>query len=153
MSEGTRMHSLNVLLLNEIFNQKKKELDLFFETEYTPLFVKNFLSKVDLEALPKEELPGMIASISARVSKVRDSKQLELEQERLKLLGKLNTDHQKFLEASAAVTALLQSAVDIDKARRNNFQLLKELSNERLDLDAITNQVNQKLDEIINQIK
>ena len=97
MSEGTRMHSLNVLLLNEIFNQKKKELDLFFETEYTPLIVKNFLSKVDLEALPKEELPGMIASISARVSKVRDSKQLELEQERLKLLGELNTDHQKFL--------------------------------------------------------
>lgn len=145
MKEGNRMHQLNITLINKMFKEKREKIDDFIENEYTPKFLEEFNERipegVDIEA----ELPKILKSIIPEINARRDRMQSALEEQRVKLIAKLEQDYHIYENATTELKDLLESAVKVGKERKELFNMVKELSNDKIDL----NQVESSLDRFI----
>ena len=111
------MHALNKGLLDQMFKDKRRKIDEFIENEYTPTFISNFQKRIPANVDVKAELPGIIASITPRIAARRDSMQVALEIQRIKLDNKLDQDYEAFKTGMNSIRRLLDSAVKVDKER------------------------------------
>jgi hypothetical protein len=116
-----------VNLLNEYFTVKKKSIDDFIFSTYTPEFMSRIRSKMKAEGF--SEIPD---SVSQKIVKMivakRDSMQSSLEQVKAGILTVAENNSILLLNANSAVTALLNSAVSVDKATQNALQKSDSLS-------------------------
>jgi len=46
MVEGKRMHNLNIMLTNKLFNEKRLRIDDFIKNTYTPTFINQFITLI-----------------------------------------------------------------------------------------------------------
>jgi hypothetical protein len=149
-AEGERMHKLNLVFLNRIFDAKRQTIETFIREEYTPDVVARFTKKVDKQFPDtdyKKEFPDLINALSPQINKRRDSLVNALELQKEKLTDKLSTDYMVFNTAANELKNLLQSSVKVDKTRQDLFNQVKALSNNRLDF----NSVDAALDKFIHQ--
>ena len=145
ISEGERMHELNLSLLNKLFNDKRTKIDLFIKNEYTPKYLEEFRKRIPDGVNYKEEFPNMIQSIVPEIRSRRDMMQNALESQRIKLIEKLNSDYQIFKEASTELRTLIESNIKVNEERQKAFQKVKNLTQNKIDL----NQIETELDKFI----
>ncbi|WMJ75286.1 hypothetical protein RCC89_19285 [Cytophagaceae bacterium ABcell3] len=145
ISEGERMHELNLSLLNKMFNDKREKVDNFIKNEYTPKYLKEFKTRIPNGVNYEEEFPNMIQSVVPVISSRRDMMQSALESQRIKLIEKLNSDYKLFKEASTELRNLIESNIKVNEERQKAFQHAKNLTLSRFDL----NQIETELDEFI----
>lgn len=159
IAEGERMHTLNRLFLDEMFDEKGRMVDEFIQKEYTPWFIGEFQKRIPANVDVKAELPGIIAAITPRIAARRDSMQSALETQRRKLVEKLNNDYSAFKNGAASIRKLLDSAIKVDKEREALYGQVKALSNNSLDMQKVEGFLDEfvtkggKLGEDISQLE
>ena len=141
IDEGQRMHELNITLLNKMFKEKRERVDLFIENEYTPKFLDEFKSRIPAGVDVEAELPNILKSLIPQINKRRDDMQSALEEQRIKLVTKLEQDYKVYRNATSELKELLKSAVKVTKARQDIFDRAKELTNNRIDLNQVENAI------------
>jgi hypothetical protein len=138
-AEGQRMHKINLMLLNTMFNAKKKEVDRFVDQEYTPELTKDLMKIIPAGTDIKSNLPDIMQAINTKVNVRKDSLITALEIQKEKLTDKLNTDYSVFENAVATLKRLLESATKVDKEKTALYEKAKQITNNQLDLGNVEN--------------
>ncbi len=141
--EGNRMHQLNLSLLNGIFKSKRERIDEFIRTQYSPKFISDFQKNIPKEADLKTELPNIINAVTPRITERRDAMQNALEEQRIKLVAKIEQDYKAFDNAATVMRKLLVSATKINEEKQALFEKTKELSKGSLDLNAVESTIDK----------
>jgi len=134
--EGERMHSLNLVLVNRMFSDKREAIDRFINGDYTLTVADNFIKKVQTTDF-KKDFPEMVQAILPEVNARRDSLVKVLELQREKITDKLMTDYNAFNTAAVALKLMLESAVKVTREQQALFEQVKTLSNTKLDFVSI----------------
>ncbi|RYY45675.1 MAG: hypothetical protein EOO06_16035 [Chitinophagaceae bacterium] len=135
--EGSRMHQMNLSLVEYVFNEKRQLVNEFISKEYTPVFIENFVKRLPADTDIKKELPEIIAAINPRIDARRDSLINVLQVQKMKLLGQLNDDYKLYEDAFGALQQLLASAARLNKSRTSIYEDVKKLSSNKIDLAGI----------------
>ena len=116
-----------VNLLNEYFATKRKAIDDFVLSTYTPDLMYRIRNKMKADGV--SEIPD---SVSQKIIKIviarRDSMQSSLEQVRVSILTNTEENAMLLSNANAAVTALLNSAIAVDKTTAKALQSVGSLT-------------------------
>ncbi len=135
--EGSRMHQMNISLIEYVFNEKKHLINEFIANEYSPALVENFVKKLPPDIDLKRELPEIIAALNPRIDARRDSLINALQEQKLKIEQPINADYQVYEEAFTAMQNLLASATRLNSSKSSIYEDVKKLSNNRINLPAI----------------
>lgn len=137
MVEGKRMHNLNIMLTNKLFNEKRLRIDDFIKNTYTPTFINQFVTLIPSNVDIKQELPSIISSIIPMINQRRDSMQNALEVNRIKITDKLNQDYLTYIEACSSLKRLLESSIKVDNSRKQLLNRTTALTGSPIDFDKI----------------
>ncbi len=140
--EGKRMHQLNLALLNKMFKEKRERIDDFIKNEYTPQYLEGFKKRIPEGVNVDEELPNILAAIIPEINSRRDMMHSALENQRVKLVTKLDEDYKAYEDAALKLRKLLESAVKLDKENQKLFSQVRELSDNKIDLNKVENSIN-----------
>lgn len=140
--EGKRMHQLNLALLNQMFKEKREGIDSFIKNEYTPEYLEEFKSRIPDSVNVDEELPGILEAVIPEINSRRDMMQSALENQRVKLVTKLETDYKAYEDAALNLRKLLESAVKLDEENKKLYSQVSELSGNKIDLNKVENSIN-----------
>lgn len=120
-------------LLNDYFANKKKAIDDFIIATYAPALMANIRSKV--KAAGDSIIPD---SISLKIVKIiiakRDSMQLSLDRVKVEILTTAQENSMLLSNANSGVTAILQSAISVDKATKTALHSIDSLSGSKFKL-------------------
>ena len=141
--EGKRMHQLNLALLNKMFKDKRESIDTFIKNDYTKTYLDDFRSKIPEGTDIDAELSGILKAAMKEINAQRDMMQSALENQRIKLVTKLETDYKAYEEASANLRRLLESAVKLDEENKKLYSQVSELSGNRIDLNKVENSIDE----------
>ena len=111
-TEGERMHQLNILFLNRIFDGKRETIEKFIRDEYTPVVVEKFTAKVTKEFPQtdfKKEFPELMNAVMPQINTRRDSLVNALELQKEKIVEKLDVDYRVFANAVFELRKLLEA--------------------------------------------
>ena len=139
-AEGERMHNLNVIFLNRIFDAKRETIERFIKEEYTPVVVANFTTKVNKEFPQtdfKKEFPDLLNALMPEINKRRDTLVRSLDLQKEKIVEKLNADYRMFDNAVFEMKKLLESAAKVDQQKQALYTQAKTLSNSRIDFNNL----------------
>lgn len=137
MVEGKRMHNINIMLTNKLFNEKRLRIDDFIKNTYTPTFINQFVKLIPSNVDIKQELPSIISSIIPKINQRRDSMQNALEVNRIKITDKLTQDYLAYIEACSSLKQLLASSIKVDNSRKQLLNQTTELTGSPIDFDNI----------------
>lgn len=144
-AEGERMHTLNVVLVDKLYAQKRAAVDSFIQYEYTPKFMAEFSKRVPEGTDYKKELPAMLTAASRNINKRRDAMQMALESSRIEVMRQLQTDHLVFIKACNELNRLLASHIKVQEQQRALLQQGAVLVKQPIDF----NRLEQTLDGFI----
>ena len=144
----TSIHESNTRFVNQYFEVKSAEID-----KYEKEALDDFFHKI-AEAMTKKDAPPLeyknMYDIKAEVEKIHAAGtkfKNELDASKTLIIEKLQSDYNLIISANSSITGLLQSAVDIDKAKNDGLSKIKELTNGKIDLTDIDSEVNAYLAE------
>ncbi|MBC7933933.1 MAG: hypothetical protein H7Y86_01045 [Rhizobacter sp.] len=137
--EGSRMHDMNLALVEYVFNEKKHLVNEFIANEYSPAFVENFVKRLPQDTDMKRELPEIIAAINPRIDARRDSLISVLQDQKISVISRMNADYKIYGNAFAAMQNLLASASRLNRSRTSVYEDIKQLSSGKIDLQGINN--------------
>ncbi|WP_340110987.1 hypothetical protein [Maribellus mangrovi] len=155
IEESSRMHELNLLLINKMFEEKRERIDDFITLKYIPEYLENFQDNVPEEIDYEEEFMVMVQSIIPVITERRNMMQSALETQRIKIITKLNNDYKEFENASSKLKSLIESGVNVNQQRIAAFEDIKNLTNNKIDLNQLENEIDKfivKGGEISNNI-
>ena len=141
--EGQRMHEMNVMLVEYVFNEKKHLVNEFINNEYSPALIENFKTLLPPGTDVKKDLVEIMQAINPKIEERRDSLLQVLQQQKHAITQKLNTDYAVYGEAFTAMQNLLASAGKLNAQREGVYAKVKALSNNRINLQGIDNALNQ----------
>lgn len=148
--EGERMHQLNLTLVNKLFFEKRHMVNEVIEKEYTPRFIENFKSvlpdDVDFEA----DFNELAQAVYPKINATRDSLISVLEVQKNAIVNKLNTDYKVYTNAYSEMQNLLRSASRLNKQRTEVFQQVKNLTNNKINIEGIETALNKFIKEAGN---
>lgn len=135
--EGFRMHSINLTLINSVFEDKKLAIDKFIDSTYTPRYVKKLLEALPANTDLKQEMAELMQAAMEAVDARRQRLRKALEEQKIKLVTKLNKDYQNYQAATASLKSLLSSANKLNQRRQDMFDKIKLISGNKLDINRI----------------
>ena len=138
-----------VNLLNEYFELKKKSIDDFIMQTYIPTFMSNLRSKVSKDSallIPDTAFTKILKKIAAK----RDSMQSNLDEVKATIIGAAQENAMLLSNANSAVSALLKSAVSVDKATKAAMQAADSLSGSKFKFSEFGKTFDQYLIEVGN---
>jgi hypothetical protein len=134
---------INLTLLNEIFNGKRGKIDDFIKTQYSPKFTSDFQKNIPADADIKSQLPNIINAITPKITERRDAMQNALEEQRIKLIAKLELDYKTFESAVMELRKLIVSTTKVNSEKEALFNKTRELSKGTIDLNAVENSIDR----------
>jgi uncharacterized protein (UPF0216 family) len=140
--EGERMHEMNLTLVEYVFNEKKHMVNEFINNEYSPALIENFKAGLPAGTDVKKELVEIMQAINPRIDARRDSLLQVLQEQKVMITQKLNTDYKVYAEAFGAIQNLLASAAKLNRQREGVYENIKTLSRNRINLQGIDNALN-----------
>jgi hypothetical protein len=140
--EGKRMHQLNLALLNKMFKEKRERIDNFIKNEYTPKYLEEFNQRIPEDVNVNAELPNILAATIPEINSRRDMMQSALENQRIKLIRKLEDDFKSFEDAALKLRNLLESAVKLNDEMQKIYSQISSLSDNKIDMNKVENSIN-----------
>lgn len=145
----TSIHESNIRFVNQYFDRKKSEID-----EYEKTALENFFNKI-AAATTKPGAPALgvqdLYNIKGRVEeihKVSNKYKYELDSSEALIIEKIQGEYNTLMSANSSITGILQSAVDVDKAKNDGLSKVKEFTDGKLDLTDIDSKVNEYLSKL-----
>ena len=137
MQEAERMHTLNIRLINKIFDDKKLLINEVIVNEYLPAFTENFKNKIPPSTDFKARFTDLVQAAYLRINATKDSLINVVNKTRGLIVEKLNQDYIVFSGAFTDLQNLLRSAAKIDAQKSAFFNKIKDVSKGKIDADAI----------------
>jgi len=142
----TSIHESNIRFINQYFVVKKAEID-----KYEKEALDNFFNKIaaatsnpstpPLRVQDLYKIKGKVEEIHAVGTKFKS----ELDASKDLIIEKVQSEYNLVISANSSITGLLQSAVDVDKAKNDGLSKVKELTSGKIDLTDIDSQINDYL--------
>lgn len=166
--EGARMHQLNILLIHQLFAEKKARVNDFIKNDYTPSIINEMTSDIDEELDAKLELPKMMTAALPIINERQYTMQLALDSAKIKILDQLNADFAKYHLANNEMKKLLESAVKLNEEKKQllnqsnwfkkkgiNYEQLAELLDRFVyssgNIGGLIVNLNKDLNKVLNQ--
>lgn len=144
--EGERMHRINLLLLADLFAVKKKEAVLFVNNSYVPELTAGFLHLLPDTVDIRKHFTRIQQSLQPRIHAMQDSLLAALEEQKERLVEKLNADYRLYEMATREVTRLVASAAKAGSQRDSLLTVLNRIPGKPWGLS----QVRATLDNFLN---
>ena len=135
--EGERMHRLNILLVHQVFAEKKNRVNDFIQKEYTAKIVAKMTDDLDYETDPKSVLPEMMAAALPLITERQYAMQLALDSAKIKLLDQLNADFKQYQLATTEMKKLLESAVKLNESKKQLLNQSQWLNKKGINYDQL----------------
>ena len=135
--EGDRMHRLNLLLVHQVFAEKKSRVNDFIQKEYTPKLVAKMTEDLADETDPRSVLPEMMAAALPLINERQYSMQLALDSAKTKLLDQLNADFKQYQLATTEMKKLLESAVKLNESKKQLLNQSQWLNKKGINYDQL----------------
>jgi len=139
------MHTLNVSLINQLYANRKEQINSFITNTYTPALLNNFSKNLPDSLNYKEELPNILKSIIPIINKKKDSMQSILDTEQKQLITKLNANYTTFSVAGTSLQNLINSAVKLKTAEKSIMTSVESLTNGNVNISNTENQLDSLL--------
>lgn len=136
--EGERMHRLNLLLVQQVFAEKKNRVNDFIQKEYTAKIVAKMTEDLDDETDPKSVLPEMMGAALPLITERQYAMQLALDSAKIKLLDQLNADFKQYQLANSEMKKLLESAVKLNESKKQLLNQSNWLNKKGINYDALS---------------
>lgn len=147
INEGDAMHQLNISLVNQLFNEKRKRLNAFITDKYTPAVIKKYEDLLPQDLDYKKELPNIIKAIIPVVNRKRDSLQDLLLNQQQQIVAGLNTNFISYNKATSSLQNLINSAVKEISAEKSALAEINQLTGNKLNFKQVEN----KIDSLLNK--
>lgn len=141
--EGERMHTLNIKLINKIFQDKKLLINEVIVNEYLPQYIENFKTKIPASVDYKASFSDLVQASYPALNATRDSLLNETDNAKNLIIDKLNKDYLAFSGAFDNLENLLKSGARLNAEKSNFFAKIKDLTKGKIDADAIEKAVNK----------
>ncbi|MEN9599676.1 MAG: hypothetical protein RL596_1995 [Bacteroidota bacterium] len=144
-AQGAKMNELNIALINALFAEKKMQVNTFLEKEYTPTVIDKFFKKLPNQTFTKAETTSIVEALLPEINKQRDDMLQSLEQNRIKLITKLNNEYLYFVTGSDALKNLLLSATKLDDANKTIGGSINKVSGSKINIADISKALDRLL--------
>ena len=152
IKEADNMHALNVSLINRLFDERKKKINLFFENRYTPTLLKKFEGLLPDSLDYKKELPNILNSIVPIINRKKDSLQSVLDLQRQDILNQLNSNYSDYNKATTSLQNLINSVVKVKTTESDALSAIDQLTGDRINIKKVENTINQSIDKTGNTL-
>ncbi len=124
-------------VLNAYFEMKKQQVDQWIESKYIPEFMSNVTSQLEKEGKPTTLSPEEMTKVLQKVIEKRDEMISELEKARILILTTSEEHYILLAQGNHALTAFLQSVVEVKEALASTMQLLEKGAGTKVDWDKL----------------
>jgi len=145
LKESSGMHTLNISLINQLYANRKEQVNSFITNTYTPALLDNFSKNLPDSLDYKEELPNILKSIVPIINKKKDSMQSILDTEQEQLITQLNTNYTTFSTAGTSLQNLIDSAVKLKTAEKSIMTSVESLTNGNVNISNTETQLDSLL--------
>ncbi|OYZ02560.1 MAG: hypothetical protein B7Y37_01855 [Sphingobacteriia bacterium 28-36-52] len=135
--EGTRMHQLNLLLINQLFTEKKARVNDFIKSDYTHSIIQKMTNDLDEDIDVKLELPQIMAAAIPVINERQYTMQMALDSAKIKIVDQLNTDFAKYNMANTEMKRLLESAVKLNEEKKQLLNQSNWFKKKGIDYDQL----------------
>jgi ABC-type ATPase with predicted acetyltransferase domain len=135
--EGARMHQLNLLLINQLFAEKKERVNDFIKSDYTPSIIQKMTNDLDEDIDVQLELPQIMAAAIPMISERQYSMQMALDSVKIKIVDQLNSDFVKYNMANTEMKRLLESAVKLNEEKKQLLNQSNWFKKKGIDYDQL----------------
>lgn len=141
--EVLRMHKINLELVNDLIENKKTLVRNFIQYEYGPDVTTRSMNALRAAGLlVVDSIPSIVNSLSEEINKREIYMINQLTITRDSTLYYLNTDYNDLKIAQAELKNLIESASAVEKQRKEVFEYIKAISDNKIDLNTIEKKVN-----------
>lgn len=141
LTESSDMHTLNISLINQLYANRKEQINNFIINTYTPALLDNFSKNLPDTLNYKTELPNILKSIVPIISKKKDSMQSILNAEQKQLMSKLNANYAHFYTAGVSLQHLIDSAVKLKSEEKSAISAAQKLTRNSVNINKIETQL------------
>lgn len=142
-NEGARMHNINVVLIEKLFQEKTFRINEFVKKEFAPQFLKTFKESLPGDVNFDTEFEDLVSAAYPEIEKYKDSLTNVLVEQKLIILNKLNKDFQVYNNASIELQNFLRSGAKLNQAQSAVLQNLQLLSNNKINIEKIDQAANK----------
>ena len=142
IKEADDMHSLNIALVNQLFEERRERLNTFITNQYTPTLITKYRTLLPDSLNYKEELPNILKSIIPVINRKKDSLQNILNGEQQNIITALNANYTTYSKATTSLQGLVNSAVKLKTAENDAISAIQSLTGSSLDVTKIENTIN-----------
>ncbi|MFN3299447.1 MAG: hypothetical protein ACK41Z_04565 [Sediminibacterium sp.] len=135
--EGARMHQLNLLLIQQLFAEKKARVNDFIKNEYTSSIIHKMTSDLEDDMDAKLALPQMMAAALPLINERQYTMQMALDSAKIKVVDQLNTDFAKYNMANIEMKRLLESAVKLNEEKKQLLNQSNWFKKKGIDYDQL----------------
>ena len=142
----TSIHESNIRFIIQYFEVKKTEVDKYEKEALDNFFNKIAAATTNPSAPPLGvqdlyNIKGKVEGIHSIGTKFKS----ELDASKDLIIEKVQSEYNLVISANSAITGLLQSAVDVDKAKNDGLSKVNELTDGKINLTDINSKVNEYL--------
>jgi len=145
LKESSGMHTLNITLINQLYANRKEEINNFITNTYIPALLDNFSKNLPDSLDYKKELPNILKSIVPIINKKKDSIQSILNTEQEQLITKLNANYTNFSSAGTSLQNVIDSAVKLKTAEKSILTSVQSLTNGNVNISKTETELDSLL--------
>ena len=122
------MHTLNIALINQLFEERKDRLNSFITDTYTPALVENYQKMIPDSVNYKEQLPNILKSIIPVINRKKDSLQGLLDTQQQEIITSLNTNYITYTQATTSLQNLIDATIKVTETEENAVAKIQKLT-------------------------
>ena len=128
INEANDMHTLNIALINQLFEERKDRLNSFITDTYTPALVENYQKMIPDSINYKEQLPNILKSIIPVINRKKDSLQGLLDTQQQEIITSLNTNYITYTQATTSLQNLIDATIKVTETEENAVAKIQKLT-------------------------
>lgn len=128
INEANDMHTLNIALVNQLFEERKDRLNSFITDTYTPALVENYQKMIPDSVNYKEQLPNILKSIIPVINRKKDSLQGLLDTQQQEIITSLNTNYITYTQATTSLQNLIDATIKVTETEENAVAKIQKLT-------------------------
>ncbi len=145
IKEADEMHQLNIVLVNQLFEERKQVINSFITNQYTPAIIANYEKLLPDSLDYKKQLPKIMKSIIPVINRKKDSLQDVLSTQQQQIITGLNANYLTYSKASTSLQNLINSAVKLKTAESDALSSIQSLTGDSVDVKKVENSIDSLL--------
>ncbi len=155
IKEADEMHQLNIVLVNQLFEERKQVINSFITNQYTPAIIANYEKLLPDSLDYKKQLPNIMKSIIPVINRKKDSLQdvLSAQQQQQQIITGLNTNYLTYCKATTSLQNLINSAVKLKTAESDALSSIQSLTGDSVDVKKVESSIDSLLIKVGNSME